>query len=319
MEKEIKNSSIPKLNTIFLCRFGSHLYGTNTPDSDVDWKGVYVESIENILLKKDSKSYRSSTGDSGSRNTSADVDVEIKELRTFLNDAMSGQTYAIDMLFCNEQNTISSNWVWNLVIENRKKLLSKNIMPFIGYCRKQAAKYGLKGTRLAALENTISTLSAFNSSIKLGKVLPLVALEGEFVKIVKSDNETFFEVLGKKFQVTKSVGDVLGPLKNMWEKYGDRARKAMENDGVDWKAVSHAYRAMYEVNELLLTGKIIFPLSQSGYLIDIKTGKIPWSQINEELPELMKQVEIASSQSKLQEKPDRQFWDEFVLDVYNVK
>jgi predicted nucleotidyltransferase len=33
-------------------RFGSHLYGTDTPDSDVDLKGVYLPEARDILLQR---------------------------------------------------------------------------------------------------------------------------------------------------------------------------------------------------------------------------------------------------------------------------
>ena len=37
------------LNILFLCKFGSHLYGTNTPESDEDFKGVYLPTLEQCI------------------------------------------------------------------------------------------------------------------------------------------------------------------------------------------------------------------------------------------------------------------------------
>jgi len=40
--------------------FGSHLYGTNTPDSDTDYKGIFLPSREQVFLGKIPKSYSTS-------------------------------------------------------------------------------------------------------------------------------------------------------------------------------------------------------------------------------------------------------------------
>ena len=42
---------------ICLMKFGSHLYGTNTTDSDTDYKGVYMPTKRQILLGKCPKQY----------------------------------------------------------------------------------------------------------------------------------------------------------------------------------------------------------------------------------------------------------------------
>jgi len=41
--------------------FGSHLYGTSTPESDTDFKAVHMYSLEEILLKKDKTHFSSDT------------------------------------------------------------------------------------------------------------------------------------------------------------------------------------------------------------------------------------------------------------------
>ena len=309
-------SEFDNLDIMFKCQFGSHLYGTNTPESDVDIKGVYVESIENILLKKDKSTIVHSTGNDESRNSRDDIDIEFKELRFFLKEAMQGQTYAIDMLFCNEKNELFKDWRWEYIVKNREKLLSKNILPFIGYCRHQAAKYGLKGSRLGELERVITALSNFNIHDKISEIQ---IKESEFVKFVEKNNEKFLEVLGKKYQVSKTVKAVLESLQIMWDKYGDRAKLAKENNGVDWKAVSHAYRCMYQVKSLLVTGEIVFPLKEANYIKEIKAGCVAWDNVNIELPLLMQSVEKCVDLSPLPGKPDKEFWDRFVLDVYNVR
>ena len=40
------------MNLIVKMVFGSHLYGTNTPQSDKDFKGVFMPTNEQIYLGK---------------------------------------------------------------------------------------------------------------------------------------------------------------------------------------------------------------------------------------------------------------------------
>ena len=44
------------VKVIMLCRFGSHLYGTDTPESDTDYKGIFMPTKEMVLLGKIPKS-----------------------------------------------------------------------------------------------------------------------------------------------------------------------------------------------------------------------------------------------------------------------
>lgn len=301
------------MKTIFRCRFGSHLYGTNTPTSDYDEKGVFQESLDNIVLRHDARSVHRSSGDDQSRNTAADFDIEMKELRTFLTEAMDGQTYALDMLFCNAENTLEAAETWRFIQAHRGKLISKNVAPFIGYCRQQAGKYGLKGSRLAELERILSYLETLEQGLPLAQVR---VQESEFVRYWNDSKVEYIEVLGKKYQVTTTVKRIAESLQLLHDKYGSRSKAAQENEGVDWKAVSHAYRCMYEVKRLLLTGEIVFPLPERDYLIAIKSGALSWPALNEELPRLMEEVEATAKASTLPEQPDRKFWDEFILRTY---
>jgi predicted nucleotidyltransferase len=56
-------------------KFGAHLYGTATSDSDLDFKGIFLPTKEQLLLGQVPKSYNYSTGKVFSRNTNNDVKV----------------------------------------------------------------------------------------------------------------------------------------------------------------------------------------------------------------------------------------------------
>ncbi|MBO4301149.1 MAG: hypothetical protein J5861_06060, partial [Desulfovibrio sp.] len=61
-------------------------------------------------------------------------------------------------------------------------------------------------------------------------------------------------------------------------KYGSRAEEAEKNGGIDWKAISHAVRAIRQSREILTTGGLVFPLACAEELIRIKTGSCGWEE-----------------------------------------
>ena len=316
------------MRIIFKTKFGSHLYGTNTPDSDEDHKAIFMESLENIILSKDRHTVNETTkkGNTfGVRNTKDDVECEYIELRRFIKDAMSGQTYALDMLFAPKEFWIDYSDIWERIIENRHEFLSKDVAPLLGYCRQQAGKYGLRGSRLADLLRVIEHLKKFDT-----KALLKDCLEGfepsEFATIYEivvdkphqeePMKQTFLDVLGKKFSISTQIHNVLFSLEKMNAVYGDRAKKAMENEGVDFKAVSHAFRCCYQLLELAETCHITFPLKNAEYIRDIKQGKIPYVDLGDHLYALMENSKAAIEDSDLPENPNREFWESFILKTY---
>jgi len=40
------------MEVLFKTIFGSQLYGTNTPNSDVDYKGVFLPNLKDVLVGK---------------------------------------------------------------------------------------------------------------------------------------------------------------------------------------------------------------------------------------------------------------------------
>ena len=40
------------MKILFETKFGSHVYGTNTPLSDLDFKGIYQAEYRDIILNK---------------------------------------------------------------------------------------------------------------------------------------------------------------------------------------------------------------------------------------------------------------------------
>ena len=138
-----------KLVTI---KFGSHLYGTSTPASDIDFKSVHVPAPRDVLLQRAKGSVSTARAkQEKEKNLPGEVEEESYSLLRYLQLASEGQTVALDMLFAPEWSmTAPPSAEWREVVANRSKLITKKSAAFLGYCRQQANKYGIKGSRVAA-------------------------------------------------------------------------------------------------------------------------------------------------------------------------
>jgi hypothetical protein len=304
------------MKTVVKMVFGSHLYGTNTPESDKDYKGVYIPNREDYLLLRVPKSIHLSSTSNIEKNTKDDIDDEMYSINHFFKLASEGQTVALDMLFAPQSFWIESSSVWERIVYNREKFLSKNLSAFIGYAKKQAGKYGIKGSRLSALKETSFLLSYFPETKKLKNIWDYLP-EGEYQKKYGPDKngELLYEVCGRKFQGSADVLYVQTILEQIYNNYGERAKQAQRNEGIDWKAMSHAMRAAYEVEELLKYGIITFPLVQADFLVRIKKGEIKFQQVENLLELKIEEIEKLQETSDLPEEPYYEFIEWLLEDI----
>lgn len=315
------------MNIIFDTQFGSHIYGTSTPASDLDYKGIYMAEWRDIVLKRDKESIVTCTKKDkrdGVRNQAGDIDREYKELRRFISDAISGQTYALDMLYTPQEFWIKTSPMWEELWGQRSKFLSKSMNAFLGYIRQQCGKYAMKGTRMAAVVSTVEFLQTVNPKLMLKDVWDMIP-KNDFVKLEEYESlvngqprkEIMLSVLEKKFQEKAHVKFILEILSKFYNEFGGRSKMAMSNQGVDWKAISHAYRACYQLLDIAREGKIIFPLTQAKKVLEIKSGQISYKDvIQEELPLLMEDAMEAIEKSSLPDQVEKDCWDEFILKHY---
>lgn len=248
---------------------GSRLYGTHTDASDYDYITVELPSVEDLLLK--------SKGLNTQKKTDL-TDAKRFDLVTFIDQACSGQSWALECLFAPQSNLVQSTPLWNLILANRRMFLSQNVDAFVGFAVSQARKYSTKGDRYGSIVSVIKFLESLpDYRVRLNAVVDLAFLP-DLTGFVKIDtvrephgNETYLLVCGKKFQMTQTVDMVLKTLRDMASEYGVRSKLSSLN-GQDWKSLSHAVRVAHEAASLLHKGELSFPLESSVLLYEIKNG-----------------------------------------------
>jgi hypothetical protein len=317
------------LEIILKSSFGSHLYGTNTIYSDKDYKSVYIPSAEDILLQRIKYSIQHKRPkEIFEKNNSEDIDEEIYSLDKFLDLVYQGQTVALDLLFSDDSSHIKKTWIWDMIIKNRHRLISRRSESFIGYCRQQANKYGIKGSRVAAsriamdcLENLVSKYGRTKKLGEYHEILLKIIESNEFIDLISIPIQDSREIIhlsvcDRKMPYTSSLGSAYDIVKRIFDEYGNRALQAEKNEGVDWKALSHAVRIGQQAIELFNTHNITFPRPNSKELLSIKLGERPYKEVAELIEELFVGVEEAASKSTLPKEADKEWIENFLIDIY---
>lgn len=332
------------MNKILEVKFGSHLYGTDTPKSDLDLKAIYLPTAREIVLgtykEVDNQSRKKKPCE---RNNKDDIDIEIFSLDRFLSELMDGQTWALDFLFAPKESytevTEYGSRLMGQIFHNKEKLLTRNINAFVGYARRQAHKYGIKGTRMDALIRTCALLDTFGNYEKLSdhsdaiyalvkECESLVSLEKTpLVEVVmipgpnKVDLMPHLHVCGRKMPFMSSVKVARECYHRILGEYGARAHMAHLDGGVDWKALSHAVRVNTEALELLRTGHITFPRPDKELLVKIKTNgdtnAMEPKEVFAMVEEGMVALTEAHEKSPLREEADREWANDFIYEVYS--
>lgn len=316
---------------LYLTQVGSKLYGTNNKDSDDDYKGIFVSNTDLVLLKKDIYHWTKTTGNDESKNTKDDVDFQLYSLHMFFDLLRKGETSAIELVFSVfREDTIEyiDPAFKRFIMSSWKLLVSKRLDSFFGYCLGQTKKYGIKGERLKELESIISILKSYNPDDKLSEQqfnleATIDLNKYEFISFTKgldgSKNEevTYLEVLGRKFLMTNSIGYVIVRLQEVQKDYGERTKRAkdsLSNGSADKKALSHAFRIVSQVEELVQTGFLTFPRPEANVIKGLKYSDMDFEEYQSILELIGNKIDTLGVELKNSSLPDTV--DEEILEHY---
>ena len=257
---------------LYLTEFGSVLYGTNTTSSDTDLKGIYLPSIKSALLDQAPETIVHNTSGKDVRNTADDLDITLYSITYYIDLLFKGEVGAIDILFSlfRDDTQHYCSPAMQIFKDNHTKLVSKQSKAFVGYCMNQAAKYGIKGSRYGELITFMDYLDSASDDTAPISILAQSLPSLTYISTVKAGvtDESFIQVLGNLHAFNITIAELKKRVLAKLAAYGGRT--ILASQGVDWKALSHAYRVIYQFNELCKTNFIKFPLDAAPYIIQIK-------------------------------------------------
>lgn len=309
-----------KFTTVYNMIFGSHLYGTSLPTSDTDFKEIILPDLEDLLLGHSIANSFTSTGNKHSKNSSVDVDCEYIPLHNMLDGFISGQSFALEMVFgALSPNVTNKHFTDPMFLEVCQHLadnfLTSNISALMGYISSQSVKYGAKGKRLKQIENVLTIFEAQKLNYERLYEIPHEILENDDIKkeyvhygtylgVSKIENDPCLIILDKIYPLTIKIDEAIERITKQIRSYGHRTITSANVGGADFKALSHAVRIAYQIIELLETHKLEFPLKNANVVMDIKAMQYPLNFVIQLLDILIDRIDVLQTQKTLPSKEE---------------
>ena len=123
LEKSMIEINKHQCTLLYLGVSGSHMYGTNTPESDHDYRGTFLPSRQSCLVGDAPKHLKvSSKEDKNQPNTKEDVDIDLWSLQYWLSLIRKGDTGAIELLFVNDESLMYASPLFKRIQDDRQSL-----------------------------------------------------------------------------------------------------------------------------------------------------------------------------------------------------
>ncbi len=300
---------------------GSKLYRLDTPQSDTDYKSIFLPPIDSLVLMRAAKNAQHKTGVGADKE-----EHESFALQEWLRLAANGEDVAITMLHCQPSDIFVGSDMFLQLRDSRRKFYTRHMRGALGYARSQCHKYAVRADRMEAVESVIKALElAQDQKVdKLAKCWDDLPEGKHIVKYASTTSRStdlrMYEVVGRSFAATTDPAYVLEALYEVQEGYGGRVRNARNFGGKDWKSISHSFRVGYQLKHIFNDGDFSFPLPESSFLRDIRAGRLNYEddKVDKKLSDLIDEVERASATSSYPETVDQNWLDSVVLAAYGL-
>lgn len=287
-QQEWLDDKLKNYNLLYVGFYGSHVYGLDRLESDIDIKAVCVPKLEELLLGQGTKTH-------SYKNDKLNIEIEVKTISSFLNSAKSCDTNVVDMLHTPKEFWIGWTPEWEELVSYRQCLYSKNMTGLLGYIKTHTHKYSHKIERYEEMKWIVNYLKDCESQedVTIRYAVNTTGFQlfldgAKYTKSVelleKGTQQQYLEVCGKKYIYTWSVNQLVEALEKEINRYGQRTETGV-NSGLDSKSLSHALRVLYETKEILEHNTVTFPLTNAQEIKDIKTG------INTDLPNILNTID----------------------------
>lgn len=261
---------------IFMTLAGSHMYGMNTPESDIDKRGVCVPPKE--VLLGFAKNFE--------QQDYSNEDTVVYGLKKFMKLASDCNPNIIELLFVPEEVIITKTPLWERLCKRRKEFLSaKAFHTFTGYATGQLKRINTHRSWLLYPPKHKPTRKEFGLDDtgrgvrELSKGVDVTEINEDVIKVIEKE---------KRY---KSALLQWNQYKN-WKKNHNPKRSALEAKyGYDTKHASHLVRLLRMGKEILTTGDLTVRRPDAHELLEIRRGKWTYDELMENIEPLKNELE----------------------------
>lgn len=308
-------------NIILLTLGGSHAYGMDKEYSDVDVRGISLNSKPDILLGTDFEQV-----------VDVDTDTTIYSFNKMIRLLMSNNPNTIEQLGCSPQHYFYLSEIGKELLDNRKMFLSQIcIHTFGNYASSQLRRMSNKAARLVSqAENESYILKSidnaryefknryyhFEDDNDLKLYIDKSAQEGY-------DSEIFMDVRLNHYPLRDWTGmwNEMKTIVSSYNKFGRRNEKAVAHDKLG-KHMAHLIRLYMMCIDILEKEEIVtYREKERDLLMSIRNGEYldenrqPIPEFYDLLNEYEKRFEYAKNNTSLPEKPDYKRINDFRMSV----
>lgn len=299
---------------------GSYAYGTNTESSDIDCRGVALNSKKEILL-----------GNGFEQVEDKETDTVIYSFTKIVSLLSNCNPNVIEMLGLKPEHYLYISPIGKELLENKKMFLSKKaVNSFGGYANSQLRRLDNKAVRLVGQEQRERHIlnSINNASVNFKERYFQYPDDAIKLYIDKSDSEDLDSEIYMDVKLTKYP---LRDYKAMWSemnnvvkdysKIGKRNKHAIEH-GKLGKHMMHLIRLYMMCLDILENKEIVtYREKEHDLLMSIRNGdyldnnRQPIPEFFEMVDDFEKKMEYAKENTDLPDKPNYKAIQEFVMNV----
>ena len=308
-------------NIILLTLGGSHAYGMDKEDSDVDVRGISLNSKSDILLGADFEQV-----------VDVDTDTTVYSFNKMIQLLTSNNPNTIEQLGCLPQHYFYLSEIGKELLDNRKIFLSQIcVHTFGGYASSQLRRMSNKAARLVSqTENESYILKSIDNARYefRNRYYPFEDDNDLKLYIDKSvqegyDSEIFMDVRLNHYPLRDWTGmwNEMKTIVSSYNKFGRRNEKAVAHDKLG-KHMAHLIRLYMMCIDILGKEEIItYREKEHDLLMNIRNGEYldgnrqPIPEFYDLLNEYEKRFEYAKNNTSLPEKPDYKRINDFRISV----
>ena len=316
----LKNDSHLGKNIILVGLGGSHAYGTNVDTSDLDVRGIALNSKEEILTNKNFEQF-----------INEETDTTIYSFDKIISLLKNCNPNTIEILGLKDEHYLYLSSVGKELLNNKHLFLSQRAaQSFGGYATAQFRRLDNKSARLVGQEQRERHIlnSIENARYTFNERYFEHPEDGIRLYIDKAvqegyDTEIFMDVNLKHYPLRdyKAMWSEMHNIVKDYAKIGKRNSHAIEHNKLG-KHMMHLVRLYLMCFDILEKGEInTYREKEHDWLMEIRNGKYldenrqPIPEFFEVVDELEKRLKYAKENTSLPEKPNYKEIDEFVMSV----
>lgn len=307
-------------NIILIGLGGSYAYGTNTADSDIDIRGVAVNSKRNILI-----------GDDFEQVVDTNTDTTIYSFDKLVKLLCSINPNVIEILGLKQEHYLYLSKTGKMLLDNKNLFLSRRASYTFGsYANAQLRRLSNKAARLVTQseheQHILESIKRASIDFKKGFLeFPDDAIELYVDKSQSElyDTEIFCDINLHHYPLRdyKGMFDCMGEIIKSYSKIGVRNQKAVTHNKLG-KHMMHLVRLYLMCFDILEKGEInTYREKEHDFLMAIRNGEYltdgmqPIPEFYEIVNDLEKRLDYDKKNTSLPEKVDMKKVKDLVVSV----